>query len=297
MLHRSRALILTVTLAATLALAGGAALATGAIPGSDGVIHGCYNVTNGQLRVVDPATANCKDQETAIQWSQTGPQGPQGIPGPQGEQGVKGDTGAQGPAGQDGANGLNGTDGKDGANGTNGIDGRTVLSGASEPDAALGSDGDFYIFTDKGLLYGPKTNGAWGEPTSLVGPQGAPGAKGDKGDTGATGATGATGPQGEQGPQGDKGDKGDPGASGVATTHIREETINVYADQGSRSVEAYCQAGEILTGGGFDVPSDNQLVHVTASKPEPDNGWKVFVTNADIFSSHLVTTYAVCASS
>src|SRR6476620_3212886 len=154
MLHRSRTLILTITLAATLALAGGAALASGVIPGSDGVIHGCYNTTNGQLRVTDD-DANCKSPETAIQWNQTGPQG---IQGPQG---VKGDTGAQGPAGQDGVNGLNGTDGNDG---TNGIDGRTVLSGASEPDASVGKDGDFYIFADKGLLYGPKTNGAWGDP-------------------------------------------------------------------------------------------------------------------------------------
>src|SRR4051794_16006331 len=124
MLHRSRTLILTVTLAATLALVGGVAFATGAIPGSDGVIHGCYNTNNGQLRVVDAATS-CKNPETAIQWSQTGPQGPQGIQGPRGEQGVKGDTGAQGPAGKDGANG---------------IDGRTVLSGASEPDASVGKD-------------------------------------------------------------------------------------------------------------------------------------------------------------
>jgi hypothetical protein len=248
MLNRSRTLILTVALAATLALAGGAALATGAIPGADGVIHGCYNATNGQLRVIGSGSDSCKDHETAIQWSQTGPQGPQGIQGIQGEQGVKGDTGEQGPQG----------------------------------------------------IQGPKGDTGEQGPQGEVGATGAQGDKGDKGDTGATGATGATGPQGEQGPQGvpgEPGPQGIPGASGVATTNIREETINLYATDGPSSVEAYCQAGEILTGGGFDVPSDNQLVHITASKPEPGNSWKVFVTNADIFSSHLVTAYAVCANS
>ncbi len=50
------------------------------------MIHGCYNTTNGSLRVVDDA-ASCKTHETAIQWNQTGPQGPQGVPGPAGPPG------------------------------------------------------------------------------------------------------------------------------------------------------------------------------------------------------------------
>jgi hypothetical protein len=51
------------------------------IPDSGGVIHGCYVQTNGTLRLVDdPST--CKNNETAIAWSQTGPQGP---PGPAGQ--------------------------------------------------------------------------------------------------------------------------------------------------------------------------------------------------------------------
>ncbi|MFD0992542.1 hypothetical protein ACFQ1U_04940, partial [Tenacibaculum geojense] len=39
-----------------------------------------------------------------------------------------------------------------------------------------GVDGDFYIDTDDNLIYGPKSGGAWGSGTSLVGAAGADGA-------------------------------------------------------------------------------------------------------------------------
>src|SRR6185312_14584418 len=66
------------------------------IPDASGVIHGCYNSTNGTQRIIDTAVASCKIGETAIQWNQTGPQGPQGPQGIQGVQGPKGDTGPAG---------------------------------------------------------------------------------------------------------------------------------------------------------------------------------------------------------
>jgi type VI secretion system Hcp family effector len=85
------------------ALGAGTAIAAGAIPGSDGVIHGCYRQgggpNDGSLRVVDDP-ASCAKNETAIQWSQQGPKGDQGI---QGIQGVKGDQGVQGPPGANGS--------------------------------------------------------------------------------------------------------------------------------------------------------------------------------------------------
>ena len=59
---------LTIT-AVTIALA--------AIPDASGVIHACYT-SKGTVRVVNSA-ADCKNNETALPWNQTGPQG---IPGP-----------------------------------------------------------------------------------------------------------------------------------------------------------------------------------------------------------------------
>jgi hypothetical protein len=63
-----------------------------------------------------------------------------------------------------------------GTPGIDGIDGRTLLNGAGTPSAGTGADGDFYIDTnDPKTIYGPKTAGAWGSGTSIVGPAGADG--------------------------------------------------------------------------------------------------------------------------
>jgi hypothetical protein len=44
-----------------------------------------------------------------------------------------------------------------------------LRSGAGVPSSGLGYDGDFYINTSATTIYGPKTSGSWGSPTSLVG--------------------------------------------------------------------------------------------------------------------------------
>jgi hypothetical protein len=68
--------------------AGGIAYAS--IPGSDGVIHGCYKTVGGSLRVIDTDSGGaCNASETPLSWNQTGqrgptgPQGVQGLPGPE----------------------------------------------------------------------------------------------------------------------------------------------------------------------------------------------------------------------
>ena len=66
------------------------------IPDAAGIIHGCYNTTNGTQRIIDTAVESCRLGEKAIQWNQTGPQGPQGPQGLQGPPGRKGDTGPAG---------------------------------------------------------------------------------------------------------------------------------------------------------------------------------------------------------
>jgi len=118
-LRRSRG-ALKLALPTAAALGAGAAIAVGAIPGSDGTITGCYagpngavlgniNEAPGALRVIDPSlpsklptgapneAAACQPNETQIAWNQSGPQGPAGVTGASGVPGV---AGLQGPAGQ-----------------------------------------------------------------------------------------------------------------------------------------------------------------------------------------------------
>ena len=71
-------------------LVGSATLIVAAgIPADDGRINGCYSRATGDLRVVETSD-DCRRNETAIYWNQTGPTGPEGAAGP---------TGPQGPAG------------------------------------------------------------------------------------------------------------------------------------------------------------------------------------------------------
>ena len=76
----------TATLALVLVLGG---VAVASIPGPDGRFHGCYANSGGGLRIVDSGAA-CRVGESRITFSQTGPQGPAGVPGPQGERGPSG---------------------------------------------------------------------------------------------------------------------------------------------------------------------------------------------------------------
>jgi hypothetical protein len=102
---------------ALMAVTSGVAVA--AIPGGDGAIQGCYNETNGNLRLVDKA-GDCRTHEAAIAWSQTGPVGPKGDKGDTGPQGLKGDTGPQGLKGDTGAQGETGPQGLKGDTGAQG---------------------------------------------------------------------------------------------------------------------------------------------------------------------------------
>ena len=141
-----------------LALCGGVILvvsvgvAYAAIPGSSGVINGCYSGGQGQLRVIDTEKGEtCKNNETAISWNQKGVQGEAGAPGPTGPAGPPGPPGPPGPQGPVGPEGPKGDQGEPGAKGDTGDPG----------------------------------------PQGSQGPQGIQGPKGDKGDPGEDGAPGA----------------------------------------------------------------------------------------------------------
>lgn len=117
---------LRMLLAATaiLTVAVGVGIATGAIPDSGGVIHSCYKTNNGQLRVIDTEQGDtCRPSETALNFNQTGLQGPQGPQGPKGDTGPQGPKGDAGPAGPQGPQGDAGPEGRAGPVGPAGASG------------------------------------------------------------------------------------------------------------------------------------------------------------------------------
>ena len=137
---RSSRVAIALAIGAATLTAGGVALA--AIPDAAGVIHGCYHNVNGDLRVIDSSTeSGCKASETAIQWSETGPQGAVGPQGPAGPAGPAGATGPAGPAGPAGATGPAGPAGPAGATGPVGPQGPAGPAGAEGPAGPAGATG------------------------------------------------------------------------------------------------------------------------------------------------------------
>jgi hypothetical protein len=159
-------------------------------------------------------STNVLSAYSAGSWrSGEGPQGPAGATGATGATGTQGPQGEVGPAGATGPKGDKGDTGDAGASGSNGVDGKTILSGSGTPSSGTGVNGDFYIDTANNLIFGPKSAGAWGSGTSIVGP------------TGATGATGATGPQGATG------STGAAGATGATGTILADDDQSILAHQ------------------------------------------------------------------
>jgi len=93
---------------------GGAALAVASVPGSDGVVSACVNVTTlkgattatpvlggPNIQIIDTPSQQCTaGSQTSLTWGATGPTGPQGpagTPGAAGATGFAGLPGAIGP--------------------------------------------------------------------------------------------------------------------------------------------------------------------------------------------------------
>ena len=115
---RSRRLVLATV--AIFAVAGGIAYA--AIPDTGGVFHACV-MKNGSVRIIDPDTDQCKQNESAITFNQKG---------------QTGDPGPQGPAGTNGTNGTNGTDGTNGAPGQPGVSPTVTQLAVNDPNCPAG---------------------------------------------------------------------------------------------------------------------------------------------------------------
>lgn len=157
------------------------------------------------------------------------------------------------------------------------------LEGAGAPAASLGNEGQMYINTSNGNIYGPKTSAGWGSPASGgVGPTGATGATGVTGATGPTGATGVTGATGPTGATGVTGATGPTGATG---------TTGATGVSGTTALLAY---GSIADGGAGGAVTGSVGV-VSIAKPSTGT-YDVTITAAPT-NFHVVASGADFASS
>lgn len=142
--------------AVVLALGG---VSWASIPDSSGVVHSCYKKENGQLRVINTDQGQtCRHSETALNWSQTGPQGPagpQGATGPQGPAGPQGPTGATGATGPQGPKGDTGATGATGPAGPQGPAGPTGATGATGPAGPRGPVGPSDVIETRAHIMAP----------------------------------------------------------------------------------------------------------------------------------------------
>jgi hypothetical protein len=105
--RRPSASLMVAFVALFVSLAGVGYAATGGIPGSNGVIHSCYQKSHGALRVV-PAGRRCHRSEKALAFNQRGRRGAQGLQGLQGVRGLQGKQGVPGKQGKQGRQGVRG---------------------------------------------------------------------------------------------------------------------------------------------------------------------------------------------
>ncbi|QYY33242.1 MULTISPECIES: hypothetical protein [Cupriavidus] len=83
-----------------------------------------------------------------------------------------------------------------------------LLSGTGDPTPDIGKDGDFYLNTTTGMLFGPKANGVWPAGVSVAG-TGSTGTKNDPGVPANTGTAGNTILSGSGDPTATVGNNGD----------------------------------------------------------------------------------------
>lgn len=123
------------------------------------------------------------------------------------------------------------------------------------------------------------------------------------GPQGIPGPQGVPGVPGPQGPQGDEGPQGDPGVAEVVT-RTKSESV---ADGATAWLDAFCEEGEIATGGGVGFNSLTLTTNSTVMLSEPLDeesllpqegevpvGWLGKARN-ETGSERTMTTYVICA--
>lgn len=192
--------------------------------------------------------------------------GARGADGPQGPAGPQGDAGAKGPQGAAGPQGATGPQGPKGDVGAGLKIVGTVATVGDLP--ASGTTGDAYLVAGNLHVW---TGSAWTNAGPVQGP---------KGETGA------------QGPAGPAGQAGSPGTASVSvhTTAFSLTANGTNGDQGQFT--ASCGTAQKAVSGGFGTTG--VVVALDTHPTAADDGWQIYLGNADNNAGATGTVYAVC---
>jgi len=149
-------------------------------------------------------------------------------------------------------------------------------TGAQGPTGPQGPSGAIGMTGATGVQGATGATGPSGGPIGPTGGTGATGAQGPTGPTGPTGVTGATGTTGATGPT---------GSPGVNAFH---EAFSATSTAATGTLTATCDAGEVVTGGGFTDTAAGQII--SSAPSVAGNAWTV----SFILNSGTVTAIAIC---
>lgn len=154
-------------------------------------------------------------------------------------------------------------DGVSGPTGTSNANFQATINTANAVTSQLGTDGEVTIFNQSSgtVQIVADLDGYYTPGSGAVGPQG------PKGDTGATGAAGAAG-----------------------TTTTFYEVVN--GALGVTQLVATCNAGDTVTGGGYDIePTTTVAFDVPLGVNTPNDSWWVSISSPATAEIHV---YAIC---
>lgn len=108
-----------------------------------------------------------------------------------------------------------------------------------------------------------------------------PGPQGPKGDTGARGPAGPAGPAGAA------------GSGAAVSVHTAPFVLAVGGTTGEKGLfTVSCGAGQKAVSGGYDA--DGTVLALMTHPTANDDGWQIYLDNADASFAHTGTVYAVC---
>jgi len=106
------------------------------------------------------------------------------------------------------------------------------------------------------------------------------------------GGTGPQGPKGETGARGPAGPAG-PAGSAAMSVHASAYSLAIGGAPGEKGLfTVSCGAGQKAVSGGYDA--DGTVLALMTHPTAADDGWQIYLDNADAGAAHSGTVYVVC---